>query len=246
MKFKFERVDLPKTEKDLKTINGYLTKTYVDKGNFAEIQAGYEEDRINEERPSFHALSPEEKALADCSRDTAWDLFLNLLIGVKETAFYLTMSLINGYGVTQDESLVDLTMSIGVKLGDQKSVELAEDEDISKETQKLADKCIVEIKKHEKEVAGRDVTWEEIMARAKAFDHVVKKGSGHSYCDSIESRGCDMKSFAHYVEPILDEAAYGASSSRHDTSYETCPDTSDSEADTVLAGSTKLYCCEIM
>lgn len=254
MKFKFKRVNLPQTEKDLKTINGYLTKTYVDKGNFAEIQVGYEEDRVNEERPSFHALNPEQKALADCSRDTAWHLFLNLVIGVKETVSLLAMSLINGYGVIQDEFLTYLTMSIGVKLGDKKSVQMVANEPIPKEAQKLADKCIVEIKKHEKEVAGRDVTWEEVMARAKAFDHVVKKASGHSYCDSIESHGGNMKAFAYYVEPILDEAAYGtsssygASSSQLNTSYETYSGKSDSEEEgTALAGTVKLHaCCEIM
>ncbi|WP_395476389.1 hypothetical protein [Rickettsia endosymbiont of Pantilius tunicatus] len=140
----------------------------------------------------------------DGNKDVAWDLFLNLTIGVKETAFYLAQSLIYGYGIKQDEFLIYLTMAIGVKLGDKETIKLIGQEVISPEIQKLAAKCIERIKFHEAEVKNRELKWDEIMARGKDFDNLIKKESGHSYYDSIPNEGTEMKKWSVFVEPVSD------------------------------------------
>lgn len=131
--------------------------------------------------------------------NTSWELFINLVIGLKEAAYYLALSLINGYGIIQNEFLMYLTMAIGVKLGDKKTSELVGSDPIPLNAQKLADKCIVQIKWHEADVKNRDVSWEEMIARAKLFDRLVKKESGTSYCDSIK-KGSVMKNLIDFVE----------------------------------------------
>ncbi|HJD66775.1 MAG TPA: hypothetical protein LFV91_07140 [Rickettsia endosymbiont of Bembidion nr. Transversale] len=132
---------------------------------------------------------------------------MNLTIGVKETAFYLVQSLIYGYGIKQDEFLTYLTMAIGAKLGDQETIKLIGQEVISPEIQKLAAKCIERIKFHEAEVKNREVKWDEIMARGKDLDYLIKKESGHSYCDAIPDEGTGMKKWGNFVEPIYDSIA---------------------------------------
>ncbi|WP_175265601.1 hypothetical protein [Rickettsia felis] len=92
------------------------------------------------------------------------------------------------------------TMAIGVKLGDEKTLELVGDEKIPEETKVLAERCMERIKFHKEEVYNRDVMWEEIMARGKDFDNLVKSESGHSYYDSIPNQGTVMKKWSVYVE----------------------------------------------
>ncbi|MCC8377128.1 MAG: hypothetical protein LN567_01845 [Rickettsia endosymbiont of Graphium doson] len=202
MKFKFKRVDIPKNNPNLTNI--FLSNKYYYKANLKEILANYNNDRKCEQHELYNTDTTFREVSEDSNKNTAWHLFLNLTIGVKETAFYLVQSLIYGYGINQDEFLTYLTMAIGAKLGDQETIKLIGQEVISPEIQKLAAKCIERIKFHETEVKNREVKWDEIMARGKDFDNLIKKESGHSYYDSIPNEGTEMKKWSVFVEPVSD------------------------------------------
>ncbi|QQV74838.1 hypothetical protein H6P87_00380 [Rickettsia tillamookensis] len=202
MKFKFKRVNVPNN--DQSGINTYLSNKYFYKANLKEILACYEERRKCETHEAYKTDTNLREVSDDGNKDTSWNLFLNLVIGIKETAYYLAASLIHGYGIVKNEFLMYLTMAIGVKLGDKQTIELVGGENIPNQAQKLADKCIEKIKFHAAEVRNREISWEEIMARGKDFDYLVKKDSGHSYCDSIPNQGTVMKKWSVYVEPIIE------------------------------------------
>lgn len=202
MKFEFKRIDIPKNNPRITNI--YLSNKYYYKANLKEILAGYEEHRKCEAHETYKTDANLRELTNDGNKDVAWDLFLNLTIGVKETVFYLAQSLIYGYGIKQDEFLIYLTMAIGAKLGDKETIKLIGQEVISPEIQKLAAKCIERIKFHEAEVKNREVKWDEIMARGKDFDNLIKKESGHSYYDSIPNEGTEMKKWSVFVEPVSD------------------------------------------
>lgn len=203
MKFKYKKVNIPVN--DQSGINTYLSNQYMRKENLELILGNYAERRKCEADEAYKTDTILKEISDNGNKDCTWDLFLNLVIGVKETAFYLSMSIINGYGINHDEFLMYLTMSIGVKLGDEKTLELVGDDKIPYEAELLAEKCMKRIKFHKEEVYNRDVTWEEIMARGKDFDNLVKSESEHSYYDSISNQGTLMKKWSVYVEPIIEE-----------------------------------------
>ncbi|WP_341792648.1 MULTISPECIES: hypothetical protein [unclassified Rickettsia] len=207
MPFRFKRVNMSTLSKnDYQVVDNCLSQNYARKGNFQKIRETYLDDRKCEQH-ELYLTDPEAREIREKGfEDTAWDLFLNFTIGVKETSFYLASSYINGYGVNRDEFLSNLTLAVGIKLGDERSIKLLEGEPpLPSNTQQFADKCIAQIKKHEAGVKNRDVSCEEIMARAKAFDYFISKNSGHSYCETIHTKNdIGMKSFAYYVEPIED------------------------------------------
>lgn len=205
MQFKYKRVNIP--ENDQSGINTYLSNKFYMKENLKDILSHYAERRKCEADEAYKTDEILREISDNGNKDTTWDLFLNFVIGVKETAFYLAMSVINGYGIIHDEFLMYLTMAIGVKLGDEKTLELVGDEQIPEETKILAERCMERIKFHKEEVYNRDVTWEEIMARGKDFDNLVKSESGHSYYDSIPNQGTVMKKWSVYVEPIIEDNA---------------------------------------
>lgn len=205
MQFKYKRVNIP--ENDQSGINTYLSNKFYMKENLKDILSHYAERRKCEADEAYKTDEILREISDNGNKDATWDLFLNFVIGVKETAFYLAMSVINGYGIIHDEFLMYLTMAIGVKLGDEKTLELVGDEQIPEETKILAERCMERIKFHKEEVYNRDVTWEEIMARGKDFDNLVKSESGHSYYDSIPNQGTVMKKWSVYVEPIIEDNA---------------------------------------
>lgn len=205
MKFKYKRVNIP--ENDQSGINTYLSNKYVRKENLTLMLVNYAERRKCEADEAYKTDAILREISDNGNKDSTWDLFLNFIIGVKETVFYLSMSIINEYGIIHDEFLMYLTMAIGVKLGDEKTLELVGDEKIPEETKILAERCMERIKFHKEAVCNRDVTWEEIMARGKDFDNLVKSKSGHSYYDSIPNQGTLMKKWSVYVEPIIEDNA---------------------------------------
>ncbi|ADE29788.1 hypothetical protein [Rickettsia prowazekii] len=207
MPFRYKRINIENHNKDeLKSLDMMLNQNYFYQNKFEEIKKSYLEDRKAQKDPQYLS-DPQLRVIVEkYFEKTAWDLLLNYVIGVKETAFYLASSYINGYGVDQDEFLSHLTLAVGVKLGDEKSIKMLDGEEtLPAYIQQFADRCIKEIKKHEAEVQNRDVSCEEIMARAKAFDYFVKTNTNHSYYDTIhEKNNASMKHFSYYVEPIIE------------------------------------------
>ncbi|AAU03748.1 hypothetical protein [Rickettsia typhi] len=207
MPFRYKRINIEKHNKsDFKSLDMMLNQNYFYQNKFEEIRESYLADRKVQENPKYLSDPQLRAKVEKYFEKTAWDLLLNYIVGVKEAAFYLASSYINGYGVDQDEFLSNLTLAVGVKLGDKRSIKMLDGEaPLPTYIQKFADRCIKEIKKHKKEVQNRDVSCEEIMARAKAFDYFVKTNTKHSYYDTIhEKNNASMKHFAYYVEPIIE------------------------------------------
>ncbi|ALA62316.1 hypothetical protein [Rickettsia amblyommatis] len=73
MIFKYQRVNVPNREQEC--INIYLTKRYVDKGNFTEIIKSYEDGRECQQHQAY-LDNDEIKQLKDNGfRNTTWALF---------------------------------------------------------------------------------------------------------------------------------------------------------------------------
>lgn len=192
------------------SIDSYLTKIYVDKGKSKEVIKDYQRDRDNFSKPQYQTLDQDFKADMDKGfASGAWHLFTNFIIGEKEVDYYLAECFLDGFGVTKDTTLANLTLSIGAKLGDKKSQEYLNKNNIiiPQHINKLADKCVTEIRKYESDVKGRDVTWEEMVAIAKSFDYFVQKEHNVSYYNSIKEDGAGMREYCACIEPIIEDNA---------------------------------------
>ncbi|WP_341756068.1 MULTISPECIES: hypothetical protein [unclassified Candidatus Tisiphia] len=146
----------------------------------------------------------------------------SLLFGKAESAAGLAYLYREGLGVEKSEYKDKLYVSIGAKLGDPSCKELLPQRD-HKDVDSEAKKWLEAIKVITTKYPNKDA--EISLSAAVWADKQLELYCGQSH------------------------AGQGASSSRHDTSYETCPDTSDSEEEgIVLAGkTTELHmCCDIM
>lgn len=146
------------------------------------------EDAIdpNPQQPELH-----QKNIQQCNaRDT-------------EAALPLAECLRKGYGTNKDDFLADLTLAIGVELGDQESVKLMATTSVSHHIRDIARKCLPEIAEHKLGVEGREILWDEIMSRGKAFTYFVEKVTQHSYYQTIqESQAAGIKYWSNFVEPV--------------------------------------------
>lgn len=194
------------------SIDNYLIKIYSYKGQYEQRIKIYKEIKkeYEENIQDLRVMSQEDQEFFGKGLPHhAWDFFLNLVIGVKEVTYYLAECFLDGFGVTKDSTLANLTLSIGAKLGDNKSQEYLNKNNviIPQHIDKLADKCVAEIKKYESDVKGRDVTWEEMVAIAKSFDYFVQKEHNISYYNSIKEGDVGMKEYCACIEPIIEENA---------------------------------------
>lgn len=194
------------------SIDSYLTKIYSYKGRYEQRIKIYKEIKkeYEENIQDISVMSQEDREFFEKGLPHhAWDFFLNLIIGIKEVAYCLTECFLDGFGVIKDVTLAHLTLSIGAKLGDQRSQEYLNKNNISipQHINKLADKCVTEIKKYESDVKGRDVTWEEMVAIAKSFDYFVQKEQHISYYNSIKAGDVSMREYCACIEPIIEDNA---------------------------------------
>lgn len=190
------------------SIDSYLTKIYIDKGKCEKVIREYQEDREVQSSTEYSMMPLEDKIAIDKGfASGAWHLFTNFIIGAKEVDYYLAECFLNGFGVTKDATLANLTLSIGAKLGDEKSQEYLNKNNIRipQHIDKLSDKCIIEIKKYESDVKERDVTWEEMVAIAKSFDYFVQKEHSISYYNSIKEDSAGMREYCACIEPIIED-----------------------------------------
>ena len=199
---KTKRVNLPNNVKEQQRIDNYLTDIYNKKERFTNLQEVYEESRKTEESESYKTNPVVKEAVISSYPDSTWGFFLYLTIGVKEAAYYLAASFIDGLGAKQNDDLAALTMAIGVKLGDKKSMELVGNDPIPDEVNKLADQCIVQIYRNAKEIGGKAISYEEAIGRAKAVDNIVKTNAKLSFEDNILPGS--IKIYANFVSLIED------------------------------------------
>lgn len=203
-KFLYCRVLMSETSSSTqKTIHDYLSKDY--QIDVAKVLEKYQSDKDMLEAVKNPELARFKETFDNSKKNTAWHLYLHLVAGEKEVASYLSESLRKGYGTNQDDVLADLTLAIGAELKDQESLKLIATTPISSQIQNLAKKCIPEITQHKLGVEGKEIWWDEIMARGKAFAYFIdiKEKFGHSYYKAIqESSSAGIKYWSNYVEPM--------------------------------------------
>ena len=243
---KTTRINLPNNAKEQQRIDNYLTDIYNKKGRFTNLQEVYEESRKTEESESYKNPVVKEAVISSYP-DSTWGFFLYLSIGVKEAAFYLAMSFIDELGAEQNDDLAELSMAIGIKLGDKKSKDLAGKNKAGKDEtfdniKDLTNQCVKQISKNAKEIGKKEITYEKAIGMAKVLDNIVKAKIGSSFEDNILPGS--IKGYAKFVAVEgMDE--YGASSSAHNASYETCPDTSfesfEDQGDVAMGGESSHY-----
>jgi hypothetical protein len=201
-KFLYSRILMSETSsQDLATINTYLSKEY--QINVAKVLEIYQSDKDMLEVVKNPEFSSFKQIFDNSKKNTAWHLYLHLVAGEKEAASYLSESLRNGYGTNKDDFLADLTLAIGAELQDQESIKLMTTMLISSQIQDLAKKCVPEITEHKLGVEGREILWDEIMSRGKAFSYFIQEMTEHSYYHIIqESTAARVKYWSNYVEPM--------------------------------------------
>ena len=197
-----KRVNLPNNAKEQQTIDNYLTDTYNKKGRFDILKKVYEETRKAEGSKEYKADANFREAVKGGQPDEAWKFFVYLAIGEKEAAYYLAASFIHESGTIQNDDLAMLSMAVGVKLGDKKSIELIGSDPIPNEVNKLADQCVVQIRKNAKEIGSKAISYEEAIGRAKAVDKIVKSNAKLSFEDNILPGS--IKIYANFVSLIDD------------------------------------------
>ncbi len=206
---KTKRVNLPNNQKDREQVEveRHLTRNYNEKGQFTNLQKVYEENRKSEE-----SADPKIRESAKIFYPgSTWEFFLYLAMGVKEAAYYLAVSFMEELGTVRNEFLAYLSMAIGVKLGDQKSIELVAGDPIDADVQKLADQCVVQIRKNV--VGNKKITYEEAIGRGKAVDKILIDNYKSTFEDNILPSA--IKNCAKYIELTDDNNNMsGASTSR--------------------------------
>lgn len=194
---KTKRVNLPDNAGERKTIDNYLKNTLNNKKDFINLQKVYDENRRSEESEMYNTNANLRGLTISSNKDSAWEFFLYLSIGVKEASFYLASSFWEGFGTTKDEFLAYLSMAIGGKLGDKKSIELAGNEPIPKEAKDLADKCVVQINKNAREVGSKKITYEQAIGYGKLVDKILSANAKPTFADNIQEG--EIKGYADFV-----------------------------------------------
>ncbi len=159
-------------------------------------------------------MTPVQK-LFRSDTDMAYSMFLNLAIGIKEAAYNLSMCFLGGYGAKVNEFLAHLVMAIGVKLGDADTIQLVNsdpDDPLNADAQKLAGKCVTQIKKSAKQIGNKQITYQEAIGYGKVFDQIVKANSEHSFEENLLRSGW-VREFAQFVKVVDGNSSSQASSS---------------------------------
>lgn len=173
-----------------------LAKIYVNKGKHEKLIQYYlqdPEEPIN--LPELDLMQDFQKAIKQEMKTNASHMFLNLIIGVKEVGYYLAEHFLYGCGVATSTTLANLTLCIGAKLGDKKSQQYLDKNNIPQYIDELADKCVIKINKNTADVKERDVTWEEMVKIAKSFDDFVQEEYNISYYKSINKDDTEMREY---------------------------------------------------
>jgi len=201
---KTKRVNLPNNPKDQDEIDAYLTGIYNHNGRFTNLQGVYENTRKAEESEEYKTDPKFRDAVTAAQPNEAWSFFLFLAMGVKEAAYYLAASFIEGIGTVKNEFLAYLSMAIGVKLGDKKSIALLGGDPIDADTQKLAEQCVAQIRKNA--VGNKKITYEQAIGRGKEVDQILIDNFTPTFEDNISPSA--IKGCAKYIELIDIGGAY--------------------------------------
>ncbi|WP_341751266.1 MULTISPECIES: hypothetical protein [unclassified Candidatus Tisiphia] len=199
--FLYSRVRMSNTSRQEQgKIDTYLDNQY--QIDLTKVLKNYDSDMSMLETVKNIELSECQEIFNNSQKNTAWDLYLHLVAGKQEVASYLSEYLRKGYGTVKDEFLADLTLSIGVELGDQDSIKLMEKISISSQIRNVAKECLLEIIQHKLGVEGREILCDEMMSRGKAFAYFVEELSGHSYYQTIQDSGtAGIKYWSNFVKP---------------------------------------------
>lgn len=195
--------------KRINLINNYETEdicnslgeTFRDKSDMEDLKAAYEENRRNQESEIYKNDQNLRYIIETGDADNAWKWFLNMAIGIKEAAYYLAVSFLEGYGVEENKTLMNVCLAIGTKLNDPQTIEYIGSEKIPSKSLKVADKCITLMNYAAKAVQGKDITYEEAIGWGKCLDTIVFKKTHHSFESNIHDSAFKMAG-AKYVEVV--------------------------------------------
>ncbi|WP_417905238.1 hypothetical protein [Candidatus Tisiphia endosymbiont of Micropterix aruncella] len=200
---KTKRVNLIDDPEARKKIDNHLTNTFNNRGDFVNLQKAYDVSRKTEQTDVYNTDPNVKDVIISSDKDHAWEFFLYLAIGEAKATYYLATSFINGYGTIKDDSLAFLSMAIGVKLKDQKSIELVGDEPIPNDAKQLADKCVVQINKNAREVGSKKVTYEQAIGYGKLIDKILESNAKPTFADNIQEGSISFYAdFVELVEPV--------------------------------------------
>ncbi|BFD45522.1 MAG: hypothetical protein DMENIID0002_01680 [Rickettsia endosymbiont of Sergentomyia squamirostris] len=165
-----------------------------------------------------------------------------LVLGSEKAPIFLFKCFAQGVGVKKDADIATLMYGTALKLTPQDcaKIPVTSKPVIVKSMKPRIDALVKLVKQTHSQLPTEGVDVGVLNDQMVKFNHAVKLPSGKL----IQSCFTEKSTAA-----LTSYDAGGASSSQHNTSYETCPATSDSEEEgTVLAGKTiELHmCCEIM
>lgn len=207
---KFKRVNLPDDAKESSAIDQYLSEKFSKLAGF-QVEQGTRESPDREEVSEDTSEEIDDIKIGSSgdlqAKDTPMALFLNFAMGAKDVAFYLAFH--SMYTSNLKESILDednffwmLPGAVGVKIGDERAIKLMKDQIIPDSVVKLVDKCIEQIEKNKKEIGQNDITYEEVMVRAKILDKIIEIDSGQSFIKNTIIESGPLTQHANYVEVI--------------------------------------------
>jgi hypothetical protein len=178
-----------------------LSETFKDKSEMKDLKAVYDANRRSQESELYKNDHNLRYIVKISDSEIAWKWFLNMSMGIKEAAYYLAVSFLEGYGVKENETLMNVCLAIGTKLNDPQTIEYIGSEKIPSKALKVADKCITLINYAAKAVQGKEITYEEAVGWGKCLDRIVLKKTLHSFESNIHDSAFKMAG-DKYVEVV--------------------------------------------
>jgi hypothetical protein len=174
------------------------------------------------------------KVLEACGKSASKDFWNALTLGHGRAAYPLYLCFDEGIGVNKNDYIAKLMFGVALKFNDTRCI--GDQVTIPKSMQSNINSLAKLVQNTHSKLPAEGVSMEIVFEQMDIFNKAIKLPSGKLIQSCFTEKST-----------ATSNAYDGASSSQHNASYETCPDTSDSEADIALAGSTKLYmCCEIL
>ncbi|MCC8399972.1 MAG: hypothetical protein LN563_05365 [Rickettsia endosymbiont of Platyusa sonomae] len=181
--------------------------------------------------------------------DTSWGMaaksfWFALTLGSEKAPFSLFKCFGQGVGVEKDAYIRDMMYGTALKLtpGDVKSKVKPENKPkISKSMQPAIDALVKLVKDTQKQLPKEGVDAAVFNDQLTKFNYAIKLPGGKLI----------QKCFTEKSTAAITHDEYGASTSAHNASYETCPDTSlesfEDQGDVAMGGVTHLHvCCSVM
>ncbi|WP_341757011.1 MULTISPECIES: hypothetical protein [unclassified Candidatus Tisiphia] len=174
-----------------------------------------------------------QKKIDACWRIAVKDFWQALTLGSEKAPIWLFKCFRQGVGVEENPYIRDLMYGAALELTpqDAKNIKAANIPVIDKSMKPAIKNLTKLVQKTHKKIADKEITTSKMLDQMDEFNHAIKLPGGKL----IQSCFISKSSAA----TTHDE--YGASSSAHNASYETCPDTSFGSDDVGAMGGESPY-----